>query len=267
MPRPSRMLRVESFSVMSVTTDRGWNIEKARASRDVLPLGRWANSRVLGAPAGCRFTNRLGSRGYSGDMSRTGCGATFREAAPRLRRAQLEHAIETLRRGRRSGYGRRWPGIEPIERSAVGGLDEPRRAHPREQIGRVFDLIIPAGRSVPSHVNGALSRRGLHVERHKGQRNKARALQSPLDLGVLHEKLPNLLRPIVLDHDHNRPLINSQLIGIVPTLTEVKRVAKAIRGPNVNAEAVVKSEQGRQGVFGPEGHGPTRRSGSNRAII
>jgi len=42
MPRPRRMLRVESFSVISVIADRGWKIEKADASRDVLPLGKGA---------------------------------------------------------------------------------------------------------------------------------------------------------------------------------------------------------------------------------
>ena len=35
MPRPSRMLKVESFNVISVTARRGWKIGEADASRDV----------------------------------------------------------------------------------------------------------------------------------------------------------------------------------------------------------------------------------------
>jgi hypothetical protein len=40
MPRPSKMLKVERFSVIQVITDRRWKIEKTDASREVSPSGR-----------------------------------------------------------------------------------------------------------------------------------------------------------------------------------------------------------------------------------
>ena len=106
-------------------------------------------------------------------------------------------------------------------------------------------MIIPAGRGDPSQVEGALIRQGLQVERLEGQGDEAGALQTSLDLGVPHEELPYPLRAIVLDHDHHGPLVNSQLIGVVPTRPGVKRVAETIGSPNARTGAAIEGAQSR----------------------
>ena len=84
----------------------------------------------------------------------------------------------------------------------------------------------------------------------------------------IEEKPPNILRAIVFDHDDDRPLIDAQFIGVVPTSgADVKGIAKAVGGPNAFAKMTVEIAQGRKTVLGNERHRAPGSSRSDRAII
>src|ERR1035437_1241028 len=86
------------------------------------------------------------------------------------RGAQLEHAIETLWGGGGGGNGDGRSGVEPVERSAVGGKDKAGRGGPGQELRRILDLVRAAGVGVPPYVKGAQSGHGLKVERQEGDR-------------------------------------------------------------------------------------------------
>src|SRR5262249_19410348 len=97
--------------------------------------------------------------------------------------------------------------------------------------------------------------------------NETCPLQPLLDFGVAHKKPPDALGTIILDPNNNRALIDTQFIGVVPLLADVKGVAEAISGPQALATVVIKVTQRGQTVFGSKGHGAARSRGCNGAVI
>src|ERR1035437_8783635 len=180
---------------------------------------------------------------------------------------ELEDAVEFLRNSEGHGGGVGRAAIGPACGGTGGDHFPARRGEPGNKVSRVFDLISAASRGAPCQADSVLNGQSLQLECHKGQRDKAGPLQTALDHLILHEKPPDPLGAIVLDHNHNGALIKSQLISIPPLGAQVKRVAEALGCPNVPPVVAVKIAQGRQREFGGEGHGTASDGRSNRAII
>src|ERR1017187_6510946 len=162
-----------------------------------------------------------------------------------LRGTKLEDAVESLRNSERYGCGVGRAAVGPACGGTRGDHFAGGGGKPGYKISRVFDLISAASRGVPSQAESALSRQSLNMERHKRQRDKARLLQTALDFCILHEKLPGALGAIILDHNDDGALVNSQLIGVIPLGAQVKRVMEAISCPNVPSVVAVKVLQSR----------------------
>src|ERR1017187_9086849 len=158
---------------------------------------------------------------------------------------ELEDAVEFLRNSEGHGGSVGRAAIGPACGGTCGDYFPSRRGEPSVKVSRVFNLISAASRGVPSHAEDVLSRQSLNPERHKRQRDKGRLLQTALDFCILHEKLPGALGAIVLDHNDDGALVNSQLIGVIPLGAQVKRVAEAKGCPYVPAVVTVKVLQSR----------------------
>src|ERR1035437_321977 len=144
---------------------------------------------------------------------------------------ELEDAVEFLRNSEGHGGGVGRAAIGPACGGTGGDYFSGRRGEPGNKVRRVFNLISAASRGVPCQTEDILSRQSLNLERHKRQRDKARLLQTALDFCILHEKPPRALGAIVLDHNDDGALIDSQLGIVIPTDTLVKRVNEAIGRP------------------------------------
>src|SRR5712691_2137602 len=66
-----------------------------------------------------------------------------------------------------------------------------------------------------------------------GHRCKPSTLQAALDSRMLHKHVPNTACAGVLDHEHNWPLINSELIGSEPLLRGVEGVFETVWTPEL----------------------------------
>src|SRR5688572_17612256 len=53
--------------------------------------------------------------------------------------------------------------------------------------------------------------------------SKSRVLQTTLNLGAFHERLPHTPGPIVLDHNQDRPLVDAQHFRVPPAGGQIER--------------------------------------------
>src|SRR5439155_17681165 len=102
---------------------------------------------------------------------------------------------------------------------------------------------------------------------HEGERDKARKLHTPLDFRIFHEETPHSLGAVVLDHNHDGPLIDAQLIRTVPIVSKVESVFKAVSRPDIRPQLGIDVAQSRQTVFGSERHRTAGCSRGEGAII
>src|ERR671920_1442243 len=79
------------------------------------------------------------------------------------------------------------------------------------------------------------SDRGAHM----GAR-ELEAAQAGLDLGAAHEQLPEQAGAVVLDHRHDRALVDREMPAGVPVVGLAGRVYEAVLAPDVLAELIVK---------------------------
>jgi hypothetical protein len=98
----------------------------------------------------------------------------------------------------------------------------------------------------PGHGERAL---GGHVGRkvhlaHGGHRFEPGTLQPALDRRLLHKHVPNTARPGVLQHEHQGPLVNAQVIGGEPLLTGVEGVFEPVGPPELRPIGGVHVPQG-----------------------
>src|SRR5581483_5639320 len=91
------------------------------------------------------------------------------------------------------------------------------------------------------------------------QGNETGALQAALNDVVLHETAPNPLRPVVLDHDDDRALIDAQLVRADPMRFEIEGVSESIGGPERGPVLIIEVAEGGDGNLGSESDGAGNR--------
>jgi hypothetical protein len=61
---------------------------------------------------------------------------------------------------------------------------------------------------------------------------KAELLQPGPDIGIGHEQLPQKSGPVILNHDHDRPLIDRKIRACIPVMGLAERIGEAEAAPN-----------------------------------
>src|SRR5678816_3985144 len=103
-----------------------------------------------------------------------------------------------------------------------------------------YDIFVEKQEDIGDAISTPRARSGLGTERNQRKSNKTRRLQAALDLGNLHKEFPDFLRAVIFQHDQDRPLVDSQDVGIPPVGREIERVAETVAGPDICPELIIE---------------------------
>src|SRR5205823_11356307 len=94
-----------------------------------------------------------------------------------------------------------------------------------------------------------------------------RRRQAALDFRRLHKRPPNTTGAVILDHDENRALIDSEHFRVPPVGGQIESVAESVRRPDIGPKLLVEMPQCRKADFRRERNRAADRGGRDGAVV